>query len=161
MSSAHEPAVVAVLKSLAEVSEAFVAIAAGLRLLPGELAVSLSCWIRAEERLAEDHYRVGQGTGFRVEWYAEGVHPDGRSLTLGQELSWHEGQWAVDASVRTIDENGVETFVELPRRRTSDVDDLLAQLRAQSQLLLERREEAFRLFSGGDLGHDDVGTERS
>jgi hypothetical protein len=138
---------VEVVRSLAEVSEEFMRIAAALRSLPGVQAVSHPCWMRTEERVAEDQYRVGQGEGFRVEWYAEADFADGRSISFCQELSWHGGEWTVDASVRSNDEQGEHMLLELPRRHALDRVDLLAELRSQTRLLLERRDEGIRLFA--------------
>ena len=137
---------VEVVRSLAEVSEDFIRIAAALRSLPGVRTVSHPCWMRTEERVAEEQYRVGQGKGFRVEWYAEAMFTDGRSISFCQELSWHEDEWTVDASVRGNDDQGERVLLQLPRRHAIDPADLVAELRSQTRLLHDRQDEGIRLF---------------
>ena len=97
---------VAVVRQLAEVSEAFIGLAATLRSLPAVKTASHPCWMRTEERTGEDQHRVGRGVGFRVEWYAEAEFEDGSAISFGQELSWHDGEWTIDASVRVNDDQG-------------------------------------------------------
>ena len=137
---------VEVVRSLAEVSEDFIRIAAALRSLPGVRTVSHPCWMRTEERVAEEQYRVGQGKGFRVEWYAEAMFTDGRSISFCQELSWHEDEWTVDASVRGNDDQGERVLLQLPRQHAIDPADLVAELRSQTRLLHDRQDEGIRLF---------------
>lgn len=52
---------VVVVRALAEVSERFMDFAGKLRSLPNVRMVTHPCWMRTEERIAEDQYRVGQG----------------------------------------------------------------------------------------------------
>lgn len=138
---------VAVVRALAEVSEKFRGIAARLRSLPNVRTVTPRCWMRTEERVAEDQYRVGRGDGFRVEWYADAEFADGAAISFGQELSWHEGEWAIDASIRANDALGERVLVELPHRYATDPVDLVAELRGQTRLLQEHWDEGIRLFS--------------
>lgn len=121
-------------------------IAAALRSLPGVRTVSHPCWMRTEERVAEDQYRTGRGEGFRVEWYAEADFTDGNSISFCQELSWHEGEWTIDASVRGNDDQGERVLLELPRRNATDLADLIAEVRSQTRLLREQQDEGIRLF---------------
>ena len=137
----------AVVRSLAETSEAFLEIAAALRSLPDAPTVSHPCWMRTEERVGEDQYLVGRGDGFRVEWYAEGEFSDGRAISFSLDLAWHDGEWTVDASIRANDDEGEHILVELPRRHAIDPEDLVAELRGQTRLLLERRDEGVRMFT--------------
>jgi hypothetical protein len=141
---------VEVVRSLAEASEEFMAIAAALRSLPGVRTVSHPCRMRTEERVAEEQYRVGRGEGFRVEWYAEADFTDGSSMSFCQELSWHEGEWIVDASVRGNDDQGERVLLELPSRHATDAADLVVELRSQTRLLRERQDDGvIRLFMQG------------
>jgi hypothetical protein len=93
----------------------------------------------------EDQFLVGRGEGFRVEWYVEGAVED-RTISFGQELSWHESEWVVDASVRSNDATREHVLMELPQRHAIATEDLLVELRNQTQLLLNRQEEGMRLF---------------
>lgn len=137
----------AVVRSIADVSERFMRLAATLRSLPEVRMVSHPCWMRTEERVAEeDQYRVGQGSGFRIEWYAEAEFADGTAISFGQELSWHDDEWAIDASVRASDTEGEHVLLEFPRRHAIDAADLVAELRSQTELLQHQRDEALRLF---------------
>lgn len=137
---------VAVVRSIAEASEQFIELASTLRSLPEVRMVSHPCWMRTEQRIAEDQYRVGQGSGFRIEWYSEAEFTDGTAISFGQELSWHDGEWAIDASVRAIDTEGEHVLLEFPRRHAIEPADLVAELRSQTELLQQQRDEALRLF---------------
>jgi hypothetical protein len=138
---------VEIVRSLAEVSEALIGIAAALRSLPGVRTVSHPCWMRTEERVAGEQYRIGQGDGFRVEWYAEADFADGSSISFCQELSWHDDEWTVEASVRGNDAQGEHVLLELPRRYATDPAELVDELRSQTRLLLEGQDEGIRLFT--------------
>jgi hypothetical protein len=138
---------VSVIRSLAAVSEAFLDLAASLRALEGVQKVSSPCWVRAEDRLGEDHFRVGSGDGFRIEWYAEAEFRDGRVLSFSQEVSWHDGEWVVDASARSNGADGEDVLVELPQRFAITAEDAVAEMEGQSQMLVDRRDEAIGLFS--------------
>ncbi len=138
---------VKVLRSLAEVSEVFLRLAARLRSLADVRSVSHPCWMRTEERIGEDQFRVGTGQGFRFEWYAEGEFVDGRVISFGQELFWHAGEWTIDASVRVNDAEGERVLLELPRRHAAEADDLIVELLGQASFLLDQQEALIRLFS--------------
>jgi hypothetical protein len=138
---------VSVVRSLAAVSEVFLGLAASLRSLEDVQKVSSLCWMRAEERLGEDHFRLGSGDGFRIEWYAEAEFVDGRVLSFSQEVAWHDGEWVVDASVRSSGADGEDVLLDLPRRFAVTAEDAVAELEGQSRLLVDRRDEAVRLFS--------------
>jgi len=137
---------VGVVRSLVGVSEAFQEIAAELRSLSGVRAVTTPCWMRAEEPVGEDQFRIGRGEGFRIEWYAEAEFGD-RGVSFSEELSWHAGEWVVDASVRANDAQGEHLLIELPRRFAVTAEEMVAELRGQTQLLVERRGEALRCFA--------------
>jgi hypothetical protein len=102
--------------------------------------------MRTEERTGEDQHRVGRGVGFRVEWYAEAEFEDGSAISFGQELSWHDGEWTIDASVRVNDDQGERVLLELPRRYATEPADLVSELRSQTRLLQEQEGEGIRLF---------------
>jgi hypothetical protein len=137
---------VGVVRSLVGVSEAFLEIAWELQSLSGVQTVTSPCFMRAEERVGEDQFRVGRGEGFRIEWYAEAEFGD-RAVSFSEELSWHAGEWVVDASVRANDAQGEHMLVEFPRRFAVTAQELVAEMRGQTQLLLERRGEALRCFA--------------
>ncbi len=140
------PAEVAVVRSMAEVSEAFVRIADSLGRRSDVRRVARPCWLRAEDRLGEDHFRVGAGEGFRAEWYAEAEFVDDRVLTFSQEVAWHDGEWIVDASVRSIVDGQELVILEMPRRFAVAADEVTVELVSQSGLLEDRYDEALRRF---------------
>jgi hypothetical protein len=144
-----DSAEVAVLRALAEVSEAFLEIAATLRSLPGVRTVSHPCSMRTEEWVSDGQYRVGQGDGFRFEWYAEGEFDGGRAISFGLELSHHDGEYIIDAAVRANEAQEERMLLELPRRYAIDPVDLVGELRSQAGLLLGRRDEGVALFLPG------------
>jgi hypothetical protein len=139
---------VVVLRSLAEVAEIFLRLAATLRSVPGVRSVTQPIWMRAEDRLGEDQFRVGSGPGFRIEWYAEAEFVGGRAISFGQELSWHDGEWTIDASVRANDPQGEHPVLDFPRRTAVTPDELVIELRGQARLLLERQAEGMQFFLG-------------
>jgi hypothetical protein len=141
---------VLVLHSVAEVSEAFLKLATRLQARADVRRAKDTIWIRLEERVEEDHFRIGQGEGFRVEWYTEGEFSNGRDLSFGQELSWHDGAWFVEASVRNIYAAGEDLLIEFPRRCAVEAEDLVGELRSQTRLLLDHEEESIRLFLQDD-----------
>ena len=135
---------VAVLRAMAEVSEMFVRLAVRLRSRGDVRRATHLFALRAEEQLGEDHFRVGSGAGFRMEWYAEAELDDGRDLSFAQEVAWHGGEWVVDASVRSVDHIGEEVVLELPRRFAIDAGEVAGELIGQSLLLESRYGEALR-----------------
>lgn len=139
--------VVDVMRSLADVSEAFIEIAATLRSIPGAPSVGHQCSMRRETRVGEDHFILGRGHGFRVEWHAEAQFPNGRALTFVEEVSWHESEWTVEGSVKVSDGDWEESLVELPIRPAVDPEDVVVQLVGQARLLLDSRERAIRRFA--------------
>ena len=88
---------VAVLRAMAEVSEVFLRLAVTLQRRGDVRRATHHFALRAEEQLGEEHFRVGSGAGFRMEWYAEAELDDGRDLSFAQEVAWHGGEWVVDA----------------------------------------------------------------
>lgn len=137
---------VAVVRSMAEVSEVFVRIADSLRQRGDVRRVVRPFWLRVEDRLGEEHFRVGSGEGFRAEWYAEAEFADGRVLTFAQEVAWHEGEWVVDASVRAVIDGEDSVILEMPRRYAIAADDVPVELVGQAGFLEERYDEALRRF---------------
>lgn len=97
---------VRVVRALATASEVFLRLAVILRSHAGVREVSSPCSIRAEELLGDGRFGVGWGEGFRIEWYAEAEFANNTGLCFSQELSWHDGTWSVDASVRANDRPG-------------------------------------------------------
>ena len=138
--------VVAVVRLLAEINEAFIELAGVLRALPQASSVGHQYAIRKEERVGEDAFRVGMGDGFRVEWYADAEFVGRGALSFAEELAWHDGEWTIEAAVTTHDAEGEHSLFALPRRYAVDIDQLEAELRGQTQLLLRCREEALRRF---------------
>jgi hypothetical protein len=141
-----QPVEVNVVRALAEVAEAFIDLAASIRLVEGVQSANCTCWMRTEAEVADDQYSVGQGDGFRVEWYAEGLFLDGRSLSFSQELSWHHDLWTIDASVRAHGDDEEESILELPRRHATDSDDLVSEIDSQKRLLVSRLDHCISLF---------------
>ncbi len=133
-------------RSLATVSEVFLGLAASLRALDGVQKVSSPCWMRVEERVGDDHFRIGSGDGFRVEWYAEAEFVDGRVLSFSQEVAWHDGEWVVDASARSSGAVGEDVLLDLPRRFAVIPGDAVVEMEGQSRMLADRRDEVVRLF---------------
>jgi hypothetical protein len=95
--------------------------------------------------LNDDCFRVGSGGGFRLEWYAEAEFGDDNVLSFGQEAAWHDGEWIMDASVRRNGAGGEDILFELPRRSAITSEDVVADLREQSRMLVDRWEETLRL----------------
>jgi hypothetical protein len=140
---------VAVLRSLAAVSEAFIALAGRLRARPEFRSVQRSGWLRAEEQLGPDRFRVGDGDGFRFEFYAEADAADDRTLVFALEAAWHAGEWTVDAAIRATSVDGDEVLVELPRRHARTGEAVAAELSGQLRMLRDREEEGLRRFAAG------------
>ncbi len=137
---------VELVRSMADVSETFLSIATWLRSLRGMCKVTSTFSLRAEEQVSEDEFRVGEGEGFRAEWYAEAEFADSRALSFSQEAAWHRGEWVIDASVRNYPRSDDEVILELPRRYAVTVDEAISELKSQSRLLVEMRDEAIRRF---------------
>jgi len=102
-----------------------------------------SLWMTAERMVDESTFRVGEGDGYRVEWYAEADLESRDVLSLTLEVAWHPSEWVVDASYRLQTDRGEVVLVELPTRFAVDPDDLVAELTSQVEMLWNRKEEAF------------------
>lgn len=140
------PTEVAVVRAMAAVSETFVRIADVLRQRSDVRRVSRPWWLRAEDRVGEDHFRVGSGEGFRAEWYAEAEFVHERILTFAIEVAWHDGEWVVDASVKSMIDGDEMAVLELPRRFAIDGDEVTTELMGQAKALEGRFDEALRRF---------------
>lgn len=129
---------VAVLRALVDVNEAFIEIAGTLRAQPGVTWVARPCTMRRETPIGEDRYAVGHGEGFRFEWYADAMLTTGRAISFATELSWHAGEYQVEARVTTSDKDTEDTLLDLPTRHATDPDDLVVQLSQQTRHLLDQ-----------------------
>lgn len=96
--------------------------------------------------MGEEHFRVGSGEGFRAEWYAEAEFVDGRMLAFAQEVAWHDGEWVVDASVRSVTDGEESVILEMPRRFAITADEVTVELVGQARFLEDRYGEALRRF---------------
>ena len=133
----------AVMLSVADVTEVFIELSAALRGIPGAEVTHLT-WIRRAGRASQDHYSIGTGSGFLVEWWAEAELRDGRNVVFYQEVSWDQGEWIVAAAVRSTKGATEEALVELPTRYATDSEDAARQMRGQAALLLNRHSEVIR-----------------
>lgn len=137
---------VALLRALAEVSEAFLQLAIELRKVEGAVAVVHPCTIRPEHLVDNGHFEVGHGNGLRVEWYTDAEFNDDRAISFRQDLSWHSGRWRVEASVQAVDPAGEHTVKELPPQEVAATQPAIDTLRSTLRELLSGREELLRRF---------------
>jgi hypothetical protein len=146
----NEPAdTVTAVRAFVDASETFIEIARRLRALPDVVSVAHPCTMRREIPLGDGRIAVGDGLGFRVEWYADAEFADGRALSFCEELSWHDGEWTVAAAITTVTGNDQEQLLELPESYATQTDDLARQLGVQARLLLDSVDAAVRKFGGG------------
>jgi hypothetical protein len=141
---------VVVIQSMAAASEAFLRMASVLRQEPGVLRASSPVSMRAEERVAENRFRLGDGSGFRIEWYAEAEYEDGRQLSIALEVAWHDG-WIVESSVRANTVSGEEVITDdaQPARTAAE---LMAEIERQTALLEGGLSQAVARLSAVDRG---------
>lgn len=144
MTSADE--VVVVVRTLVSISEAFQRTAHELRARPDVSEVSQPCWMSRERRLDDSRVAVGEGEGFSIEWYADAEFRDGRALSFGLQLSWHDGEWAVAGGIRVNDGEGQRSMFDLPTRHPSDVAELVADVSHHVRQLTDSRDSAVRQF---------------
>ena len=102
-----------------------------------------SLWMTDERIVDDSTFQVGEGEGYRIEWYAEADLESCDVLSLALEVAWHPSEWVVDSSYRLQTERGEIVLVELPTRFAVDPDDLIAELTSQVEMLWNRKEEAF------------------
>lgn len=129
---------VAVLRALVDVSEAFIEIAGTLRAQPGVTWVSQPCTMRRENPLGDNRFAVGHGEGFRIEWYADAMLTTGRAISFAVDLGWQTGEYRIDARVTTSDKDTEDTLLDLPTRHATDPDDVVVQLCQQTRHLLDQ-----------------------
>lgn len=134
----------AIVRAMADVSEAFLRIAGVLRRRADVRRVDCPWWLRAEERVDETHFRVGSGSGFRAEWYVEAEFVDGRLLVFEQEVAWHDGEWAIDAAARLTTDGQEQTLLRLPSVSGSEGSEATAGVKRQSELLEEQVNQVLR-----------------
>jgi hypothetical protein len=96
----------------------------------------------AERKVDDATFHVGEGDGYRIEWYAEADLESRDVLSLALEVAWHPSEWVVDSSYRLQTERGEIVLVELPTRFAVDLEDLVAELASQVEMLWNRKEEA-------------------
>jgi hypothetical protein len=140
------PPEVLAIRSLVDVAEVFLQLARSLGSTAGVTRVTSPIYMRAEEKVDQDSFKVGHGPGLRLEWYAEGEFEDGRGISFAQELSWHEGSWLIEASVRASDELGEHILREFAARRAVDAVSLTVRLREQAEQLLAQGSENLERF---------------
>ena len=136
--------VTSVLRTLAEVSEHLAELAAWLRRTPGVVAVRRSCWMNSEEQSEDGAVRVGQGDGYRIEWFVEAELDGGEGLSFGLDLARHGAEWVIEASARSHTVSGEDLLLELPTRYAIDAEGLKSELISQAEMMLRRRAEALR-----------------
>jgi hypothetical protein len=137
---------VAIVRAQAEVSELFLRLGVELREAPRVCKVQNQLWIRSEEQLDEEHVAVGQGDGFRIEWWLSVELDDNRWVDVGVELAWHRDTWSVQGGIHGGPAGGLETLVELPILATPDGSAAITYLWEQAQAVLGHWDEAlFRL----------------
>jgi hypothetical protein len=134
--------VTSVLRTLADVAERLAELAAWLRGTPEVVAVRRSCWMNSEELAEDGVVRVGQGDGYRIEWFVEADLESGAGLSFGLDLAWHGAEWVIEASARSHTASGEDVVLELPARYAIDAEDLRNELTSQVEMMLRRRAEA-------------------
>lgn len=139
----------AVLQALVAVTERLASLVVWLRSAPGVVAVRRSCWMNSEERTAEGMIRMGQGDGYRIEWFVEADFCDGNGLSFGIDVASYGHEWVIDASARSHTRDGEEVLIELPTRYAVDTFDLERELLGQVDMIVRRRDEALALRPSG------------
>ncbi len=135
------------LRALISVTEGMTELGQWLRSIPAVDAMQRDFSINREEPLGDGRVRVGQGTNYRVEWYADARFENGSSLSYCQEAIWDGSEWVIAASVNCYGTAGEEEEVmELPTRFAVEVDELRDELLAQTAALLRQKDVALQAF---------------
>lgn len=143
---------VAVVKAIVDVGAQFREIAGWMRQRPDVLKVHQECWMRPLDRIGSYTVRLEEGEGFSIEWLANAdFADDARSLSFQYEVSFHRGEWRVEAGVRAVEEQNSEFLVDLPTLAMQTAE-LVEQLAAYRRVLADNRDEAMRLFLAGRGG---------
>ncbi len=133
------PAPAGVLRALAEVSE---------------IVLELGHTMRRESGFQPVHspttLRAAGSDGFTMEWYADLVLVEGRSLSYGLQLASSRGGWTVTGRVLADDaDRNDDLLIEYPEFRTADVGPAVARLTAYVREMAADHVAVVRQFMAG------------
>jgi hypothetical protein len=135
-----------VIRALVDVSAMFVDLSRWPDTQDRVFSARRSCWMAPLERIDDDTYRMGVGTGFQVEWFAYADFDFGCLLTYAMRLVYVEDEWTVEGSALANGRDGEDELIELPTHHAVDDEDLVAGLRFMAESLQAVRREAHKMF---------------
>lgn len=139
--------VASVLLALVAVTDRLAELGTWLRRVPGVLAVRCSCWMNYEDDAGEGVVSVGQGEGYRIEWFVEADFDNENGLSFGFDVACHRAEWIIGASARSHTFRGEAILVDLPTRYAIGAADLESELIGQVEMLNRHRDDAVQLFA--------------